>query len=546
MYEKQTRIKFHFGVAVLAATVILGFMYLSLDPVRLVLVVPSFVGYIATNFFPPSFANVQVYANAVLHTVAVAMVATFISATLSFIFALLMSDAIMPLTAVRWLVRFIMTFLRSIPVVIWASIMVFIFGIGSMVGLLALVLSTVGFLSRSYAESINEIAAKKLEPLRASGVSTPRIIIHGLLPEFTPAWVNWTLFTFEINIRASAVLGMVGAGGIGFTIQTYLNLRRFNEAATLILMLIAIVLLTEFVAGLVRKKILAGNDGFAIANIAKQSAMPWIASSDLRPPRNDRTIRVMPVGVRISRIGIIAATLVIFIVSLHFANLDFARFISRLANVPRILRLLMAVNPAMVIPGLQAFFTSFVMGMVGLVLGGLFAFVLAFLAADNITPWKPLAVCIKAFVGIVRAVPGLVIILMIVAAIGFGYTTGVVALSISTMGYLTKAFIGTIEEQHRGVITAMRASGANWGQIVIHGLLPAVATGFLAWVAIRLETSVAESITLGIVGAGGIGTLLRRATRTFDYPTVTTLILIIFICMFILELIVGWVRRRFV
>jgi len=527
VYEKQTRIKFYFGITILAAVVALGFVYLSLDPVRLILVVPSFVRYIAANFFPPSFTNMQMYASAVLHTVAVAVVATFISATLSFAFALLMSDAIMPVAAVRWLVRFVMTFLRSIPVVIWASIMVFIFGIGSMVGLLALVLSTMGFLSRSYTESINEIAVKKLEPLRASGVSTPRLIIHGLLPEFAPAWVNWTLFTFEISIRASAVLGMVGAGGIGFTIQTYLNLRRFNQGATLILLLVAIVLLAEFAAGWVRKKILVGNDG-------QEQTM-----------KAEQKIRIMPLPVRVWKIGIIVGLFAIFSAGLHFANLDFSRFVSRLPNIPRVMSMLMAVNPAMVIPGLQAFFTSLVMGVVGLVLGGLFAFVLAFLAADNIAPWRTLAICIKAFVSIVRAVPGLVIILMIVAAIGFGYTTGVVALSISTMGYLTKAFIGTIEEQHKGVITAMRASGANWGQIVIHGLLPSVATGFLAWLAIRLEMSVAESITLGIVGAGGIGTLLRRATIALDHPTITTMVLIIFVCMFVLELVMGWVRRKF-
>ena len=110
MYDKHTRMKFYFGVTIFAAVLALGFVYLSLDPMRLILVVPSFVSYIARNFFPPSFVNVQVYANAVLHTVAVAMVATFISAALSFVFALLMSEAIMPLAAVRWLVRFVMTF----------------------------------------------------------------------------------------------------------------------------------------------------------------------------------------------------------------------------------------------------------------------------------------------------------------------------------------------------------------------------------------------------------------------------------------------------
>jgi len=190
-------------------------------------------------------------------------------------------------------------------------------------------------------------------------------------------------------------------------------------------------------------------------------------------------IHAVPPKTRIIRAIVAVAAVVIFFASLRYLELDVARFISRLGNAPHILRLLMQINPAMIVPGLQQFLISFAMGITGLILGGALAFVLAFLAAENIAPCKPLATFIKAYVSIVRAVPGLVIMLMIVATIGLGYTTGVVGLTISSMGYLTKAFIASIEEQDSGIISAMRARGANWGQIVLHGLLPAVATGFL-------------------------------------------------------------------
>jgi len=256
MYQKSKRIKLIANIALVLAILFSFILYLDISPWRLVTVTPSFFRYIATNFFPPSLTNIQVHTRTALYTIAFAVVGTYISALLSFIFGILMADEITPYPPVRIAIRFIMTFLRSIPVVIWASIMVFIFGIGSIVGLIALVLSTTGFLSRSYAESINEIAAKKLEPLRASGARFPEIIIHGLLPEFAPAWINWTLFTFEINIRASAILGMVGAGGMGVVIQTNLNLRNFNEVATLVLLLITIVLCAEFLSGALRKRLL--------------------------------------------------------------------------------------------------------------------------------------------------------------------------------------------------------------------------------------------------------------------------------------------------
>jgi len=260
----------------------------------------------------------------------------------------------------------------------------------------------------------------------------------------------------------------------------------------------------------------------------------------------EKKITLVPTRARVTKWIIAASAVVLFLLSFWYLNLDIARFISRASNFPRIMRLLLDINTDMVIPGLQQFLVSFMMGFVGLILGGLLAIVLAFLAAENIAPFKPLAICIKAYVSIVRAVPSLAIMLMIVAAIGLGYTTGIVGLTISSMGYLTKAFIATIEEQDKGIIIAMRATGANWWQVVIHGLFPAVFTGFLAWVAMRLEMSVAESISLGVVGAGGIGALLSRAIRGFDYATISVLILIIFVCMFCLEAVVKYVKKKIV
>ena len=523
MHDKSIRIKFWFGVLAVFAAVIFCFVYLGLDAVALITLAPTFVRYIAVNFFPPSMTNLQANLATVLQTVAFAVVSTYISSFLAFIFALLMSDVVMPYRAVRIAVRFFMTFVRNIPVVIWATLMVFVFGIGSMVGLVALVLATTGFLSRSYAESINEISARKLEPLRASGVRTHAIIIHGVLPEFAPAWVNWTLFAFELNIRASAVLGMVGAGGMGILIQRNLTLRNFQGAATLILLLIVAVVCAEFFSAYVRKKVM-GDGGHSYDFGAG-------------------ALSAIPANVRKFRAFVIVAALVVFVASLLYLDLDMARFIGRLENVPRIMGLLMEVNLDIVGHGLRQFFVSLVMGIAGLVLGGFLAVILAFLAAENIAPFRPLAVVIKAFASVVRAVPSLVVMLMIVAAIGFGYTTGVAVLTISSMGYLTRAFIATIEEEGRASITAMSAAGASFGQIIVHGLLPAVATGFLSWIALRLEMSVAESITLGVVGAGGIGALIFRATRQFDYPTVSTLILIVFLCMFCLEMVARGVRR---
>ena len=103
---------------------------------------------------------------------------------------------------------------------------------------------------------MNNIADSKLEALKATGATPAQLLVHGIIPAFFPSWVNWTFFSFEINIRASAILGMVGAGGIGIMIQTNIRLFKYKEAMALILILVALVLMTEFVVNKLRKWIL--------------------------------------------------------------------------------------------------------------------------------------------------------------------------------------------------------------------------------------------------------------------------------------------------
>ena len=239
-----------------AAVVFCGCMaYLEISPSEAVKGFPALVRFFVIKFLPASFKNIRAYVPAVIDTVLFAVAATYLSTALSFLFGLLMSDKTNPITPLRLLCRGIISFLRNVPVLVWASILVYMFGVGEIVGLLALIIATLGFLSRSYAESISEIAGSHLEALQTAGASYGQVLVHGLIPEFLPSWINWTLFSFEINIRASAILGMVGAGGIGVLIQTNLKLFKYQEACAIILVVIVIVLLTEFMTNKIRRMI---------------------------------------------------------------------------------------------------------------------------------------------------------------------------------------------------------------------------------------------------------------------------------------------------
>lgn len=230
-----------------------AFVYLEIDMMTLLVALPDFTVFFFQNFWPPHFANMGKYIPLIIDTLLFAVAGTYISAVLGFICGILLSEQTNPIASIRFIVRFVLSFLRNVPILAWAALLIYIFGIGNLVGLIALVLATLGFLARSYAESISEIAGSKLEALKASGASYWQIIVHGLIPEFIPSWINWTLFSLEINIRASAILGMVGAGGIGIMIQTNMKLFKYEEAFALIIILAAMVLLTEWMTNKLRK-----------------------------------------------------------------------------------------------------------------------------------------------------------------------------------------------------------------------------------------------------------------------------------------------------
>jgi phosphonate transport system permease protein len=243
------------GIVLAFFTLILfSIYYLEISVLEMLMGLPNFVLFFFEKFLPANTENLKQYIPSVIDTLGYAVISTYLSSILAFIFGILISEHTNKYKPIRVIVRGIVSVLRNIPFIIWGALLVYIFGLGGIVGVLALILVTIGFLSKSYAESIDEISGEKLEALRANGASYFQILFHGIIPQFVPAWINWTLFSFEINVRASVVLGLVGAGGIGVLIDTNINLFKYEEALAIIAVVVIIILLTEFVTNSIRKR----------------------------------------------------------------------------------------------------------------------------------------------------------------------------------------------------------------------------------------------------------------------------------------------------
>lgn len=255
-------------------------------------------------------------------------------------------------------------------------------------------------------------------------------------------------------------------------------------------------------------------------------------------------VRITPRGENVKKALAVAVLIFVFCFSIMELGLDIQKFVERLSNIVPVVSRMAVVDLSILPEAMLGMLTSLTLAFVSLCIGTVISLIFAFLAAANIAPSKVLAAVIKGCVAVVRAVPALVWVLMVVAGMGFGNTGGMIGLIFPVVGYLTKSFTATIEEQGTGLIESLRATGASWLDIVLKCLLPTVFPAFVSWIAIRMEGNMAESISLGMVGVSGIGSLLNRAIYQYNYGVTTTLILIIFISMFMLEMGSNYLKKK--
>ena len=156
-----------------------------------------------------------------------------------------------------WLYGFCRAFIaiaRALQEIIVAIFFVAMFGFGPFAGFLTLTLSTIGFLSKLLADDIEEIDEAQVEAVRATGAGFGQVIDFAVASQVFPRFVGLTAYKVDINFRESSVIGIVGAGGIGATLNTALSRYEFDSAAAILLIIIAIVMVCEYGSGLIRKR----------------------------------------------------------------------------------------------------------------------------------------------------------------------------------------------------------------------------------------------------------------------------------------------------
>lgn len=217
---------------------------------------PGQMGDLFGRMYPPDATNLATILRVLVETVNIATIATAFAVILSLPVAYLAAQNTTPNRATLWLGRLILVTSRSVNTIIWALLFVAIFGPGIVAGIIAIMFRSIGFIGKLLGEAIEEIDKRPVEALEATGASRFKVIAYAIVPQVMPTFWAVTILRWDINLRESTVLGLVGAGGIGIILQGAIDTFNWREAATVLLAILTLVILGEIVSGWLRRRII--------------------------------------------------------------------------------------------------------------------------------------------------------------------------------------------------------------------------------------------------------------------------------------------------
>jgi phosphonate transport system permease protein len=424
--------------------------------------------------------------------------------------------------------RMVLGFLRAVPDLVWALLFVAAVGLGPLAGTLALTVAYTGMLGRVYGDVFEHVDSRPLEALQSTGATRLQIFLRGVWPQALPHLVAYSLYSFECCMRAAAVLGFVGAGGIGYEISVSMRLFDYRQVLTLLLVFIALLALMDVASRYVRSRLLNSLGG--------KIETPGRAAVFAHFRSRSRSLIVS-----------------VLVFPLLIASFPLAGFTPEtLSSAGVAIRLVRFVRH-MLPPDLSsAFISSFgtallqtiAISLIGTLIGLALAVVLAVPATStlvflpNDSPERARLIeralrsllfwSARLILNVLRSIPELVWVLICILAVGIGPFAGTLALGLHTAGVLGKLYAETMEEVPIRPVEALRSLGARPWQVLLWAIWPQARPLLCSYTVLRWEMNLRAATILGLVGGGGLGQAIYNNVQLGFYSRLSTLILLIY------------------
>jgi len=194
-----------------------------------------------------------------VETIFLALMGTFFALLVSVPLSFLGARNLMQGSTLGWTVyycvRMLFNVLRSIETLILAVVMAVVVGLGPFAGVMAIVIHSIGAMGKLYSESIESIDPGPIEAIMATGANRLQVVLYAVLPQVVPQFLSFTMYRWDINVRLSTVIGLVGGGGIGYVLIQYINLLQWNQAATALWLIGIVVIAMDYASAVIREKL---------------------------------------------------------------------------------------------------------------------------------------------------------------------------------------------------------------------------------------------------------------------------------------------------
>ncbi len=478
--------------------------------------VPLLWKFVIASIHPDFSAELlQTTLNATVTTLAYAVCGTFFSVILGIIGGVLASE-------VWWLsfgqpsrfwllIRATITVPRAIHELIWGLFFVNIWGLDPLVAIVAIAIPFSAITAKVFSEILDETPRQPLLILLNSGVSPLTAFFYSLLPQAFLNLLSYTFYRFECSIRSAAVLGIIGAGGLGYEIFLSLQSLRYEQLWTFFYALFILNGLVDLSSAWLRRQL--GCASRLDLNLRQSKKKPpQIASQNY--------FLLIPIA------------LFLLILSFWYINPDFSKLWA-----PRTQQLLEQLVQSTLPPDFSGVpqlipqaIETVSMSVLAIAFSAVGGLLLAFPAANNfflpggllnegkgnLVPQVMLIVS-RAILLMCRAIPAPIWALVVLFVLFPGILPGAIALGLHNLGILGRLMAEVIENQDQRSLEALKAQGTPNSLIFLYGVLPLTLPRFLAYSLYRWEVCMRETVIVGLVGAGGVGRSLTEQLSSFDY-----------------------------
>lgn len=467
------------------------------------------IGGFLANFLPPdTSAEFAAYLwQATLETLAIATLGLLLAFVLAVPLSYLATSAVRERASQNPVARAVMTVLRGIPELVWALVFVRVFGLGPAAGVLALGLTYGGMLGKVYAEILESEDGAAARALLRTGSPRALALLYGLLPLASKELVSYTVYRWECAIRASVVMGFVGAGGLGQLMDQAMKMLNGGEACSILLVFVVLVLLADALSG-------------------------WLRRSLDVPP----AARTSAFGVR--SVVVLLAVAAGVVASWRLLDMDLGALFT--ADAASSMGDFVSgffppdTSRAWLWQVLVGIWETLAISVVGTLLAAVAGLLLA--RPKFRAPWNVL-------LNVLRSVPELVWATITALAVGLGPFAGALALALHTAGVLGRLYAEALENAPSQPAEALRRTGSSRAMAFLYGTLPGAAPQLVAYTLYRWEMNIRMAAILGFVGAGGLGQLLYFKLSLFHYAEASTVIIAMLALSIAVDQASAWLRR---